>query len=212
MVEKQKQEVEWYDNPGLIITILLGLTLCIIILSQAFAIKNNFSNGEILRNIFTHNSIYIVLLVYSIFLKTTTGKKYFNFLNVFVIIFYSLLTIASLLTVFQSFGVSSLIYLILNIIILLYLVGTFLRETNLWNELELGKVPFDEVTNDWYFYAIVILASIYLAVNLYAASTFDGVVLSTLETVCIILFSRYIYLYKVYLEKKKEKQKEVKKD
>lgn len=211
MVEKQKQEVEWYDNPGLIINILLGLTLCIIVLSQSFAIKNNLSSSDILKNIFTHNSIYFVLLVYSIFLKTVTGKRYFNFLNVIVIVFFALLTIASILTVFQSFGVSSLVYLILNVIIFIYLVGTFLRETNLWKELDLDKVPFDELTNDWYFYAIVILTSIYLAVNLYESSTFDGVVLSTLETMCIMLFSRYIYLYKVYLEKKHSKQKEVKK-
>ena len=82
-----------------------------------------------------------------------------------------------------------------------------MRDTRLWQELDLGKIPFDEVTNDWYFYAIILLSVVYLAVNLISADTFDGIVLSTLGTICIMLFARYIYLYKAYLESKKKIKK-----
>lgn len=210
MLEKKKKEIEWYDNPNTIVTILLGLTICIIILSQAFAIKNNLPGIEIFRSILNHNSTYIALLVYFVFVETKFGKIYFNFLNIVLIVFYALVTIASLLTVFQSFGLSSLISLLLYLIIFVYMVGTFLRDTRFWKDLDLGKIPFDEVTNDSYFYAIVFLSVIYLAVNLISASTFDGVVLSTLGTICIMLFGRYIYLYKAYLENKQKTKKEVK--
>ncbi len=206
MLEKNKKEIEWYDNPDFIVSILLGLNIAVIILSQAFAIKNNLSSLEIFRSILNHNSTYIMLLVYFVFLKTKVGKKYFNFLNIILIIFYALVTIASLLTVFQSFGLSSLVYLILYLIIFIYLIDTFMRDTRLWKDLELGKLPFDEVTNDWYFYAIMLLSVVYLAVDLISASSFDGVVLSTLGTICIMLFARYIYLYKAYQESKTKKE------
>ncbi len=211
MLEKEKREIEWYDNPNMIVNLLLGLTVCIIILSQAFAIKNDLSSTEIFRSILNHNSIHIALLIYFIFLKTKFGKRYFNFLNIILIIFYALVSIASLLTIFQSFGLSSLIYLILYLIIFIYLIGTFMRDTRLWHEIDLYKVPFDEVTNDWYFYSIIILTVIYLAVNLIAASSFDGIIISTLGSISIMLFARYIYLYKDYLEKKQGEKKEVKK-
>ena len=206
MLEKNKKEIEWYDNPDFIVSILLGLNIAVIILSQAFAIKNNLSSLEIFRSILNHNSTYIMLLVYFVFLKTKVGKKYFNFLNIILIIFYALVTIASLLTVFQSFGLSSLVYLILYLIMFIYLIDTFMRDTRLWKDLELGKLPFDEVTNDWYFYAIMLLSVVYLAVDLISASSFDGVVLSTLGTICIMLFARYIYLYKAYQESKTKKE------
>ena len=206
MVEKKKKDLEWYDNPNMIVTLLLGLNIAVIILSQAFAIKSNLSGMEMFRTILNHNSIYIMLLVYFAFLMTKFGKKYFNFLNIILIIFYALVMIASLLTVFQSFGLSSLVSLLLYLIIFIYLVGTFIRDTRLWQELDLGKIPFDEVTNDWYFYAIILLSVVYLAVNLISADTFDGIVLSTLGTICIMLFARYIYLYKAYLESKKTKK------
>ncbi len=208
MVEKKKKDLEWYDNPNIIVSLLLGLTIAVIILSQAFAIKNNLSGIEIFRTILNHNSTYLVLLVYCAFLMTKIGKKYFNFLNIILIIFYALGTIASLLTVFQSFGLSSLVYLLLYLIIFIYLLGTFLRDTRLWNELNLKKIPFDEVTNDWYFYAIVLLSIVYLAVNLISADTFDGIVLSTLCTMCTIVFARYVYLYKEYLENKEKSKNE----
>ena len=206
MLEKNKKEIEWYDNPNFIVSLLLGLNIAVIILSQAFAIKNNLSSLEIFRSILNHNSAYIMLLVYFIFLETKVGKKYFNFLNIILIIFYALVTIASLLTVFQSFGLSSLVYLILYLVIFIYLVDTFMRDTRLWKELDLDKLPFDEVTNDWYFYAIMLLSVVYLAVDLISASSFDGVVLSTLGTICIMLFARYIYLYKAYQESKTKKE------
>ena len=44
MLEKNKKEIEWYDNPDFIVSILLGLNIAVIILSQAFAIKNNLSS------------------------------------------------------------------------------------------------------------------------------------------------------------------------
>lgn len=209
-MEKQKQEVEWYDNPNIILNVLTMLIIVIIVLSQAFAITNKLATVDILRSLLNHNSVYILTLVYFVFLRTSVGKKYFNFLNVILILLYTFIVIGSLLTIFQSFGLGSLTLLCLNLILLLYLINTFLRDTRFWSELKLSKVPFDEVNNDWYFYTILILASLNLSVNLIEATTFDGIVISMFECIYMILFSRYIYLYKAYMENR-EKIKNAKK-
>jgi hypothetical protein len=80
-------------------------------------------------------------------------------------------------------------------------------DTRLWKEFKLNKLPFDEFKNEWYYYSINIISFVVLFVNLIAAINFDGVVLSLFDTIYICLFARYIYLYKNYENKKKEKIK-----
>ena len=63
-IEKQKTQVEWYDNPNIITDLIIIFIAIIIILSQSFAINNNLSTGEILRSIINHNSLYLIMLVY----------------------------------------------------------------------------------------------------------------------------------------------------
>ena len=86
---------EWYDNPNFITTFTIIVLGFIIILSQSFAVKNGIGSSAILRNLFNHNSMYIVGLLYFIPLKTKTGKKYFNFLNLFLILIYAIFTMTS---------------------------------------------------------------------------------------------------------------------
>ena len=108
-MEKIKTEKEWYDNPNVLTNILIVFIGIIVILSQSFAVKSNLGAEDIFRSLLNYNSTYILVLVYFIMLKTKIGKRYFNFLNILLIIVYFLNTFASLLTVFQSFGITSLI-------------------------------------------------------------------------------------------------------
>ena len=48
------------------------------------------------------------------------GKKYFDHLNVIMLIFFGLITLASMFTVFQSFGLASLLQLGINILFTIY--------------------------------------------------------------------------------------------
>ena len=202
-MEKEKKEIvrtEWYDNPNFITTIaIIGLVL-IIILSQSFAVKNNLNTNDILRSLLNHNSIYILGLIYFIPLKTVSGKKYFNYLNIFLILIYAIFTVTSILTIVQSFGFNSLFGLGINIVFLFYMIHTLLRNTKVWKEFKLEKSPFNEISNSNYFYAIVIISVILLTVNLIEASTFDGAVLSILGTCYTWVLARFIYLYRVHVE------------
>jgi len=204
-LEKKRTEIEWYDNPLIVTNIIIGLIAIIIILSQSFAINNNLSTQAILRSIINHNSIYLIVLVYFVALKTNIGKKYFDFLNIFLIILYFLTAITSVLTLFQSFSLESLIGCLLQIVLFVYLFHTLLRRTRVWKDFHLKKSPFNEIKNDSYFYIVMILAIILLAIDLIATTTFDGTVLALLDAIYIILFARYVYLYGCFLNNKEKK-------
>lgn len=210
-MEKIKTEKEWYDNPNVLTNILIVFIGIIVILSQSFAVKNNLGAEDIFRSLLNYNSTYILVLVYFIMLKTKIGKRYFNFLNILLIIVYFLNTFASLLTVFQSFGITSLISCSLNLVILFYIVYTFMKDTRFYYELKLERIPFDEVTNEWYFYAVGILSVILLVTNLILVENFQSVVLALFNCIYMMMFARYVYLYNCHLEfnkKKKVKEKE----
>ncbi len=199
----KEKNVSLFDSPDKITSLIIGLILIIIILSQSFAINNNLGAIEIFRNILNHNSIYLFMLLYFVSLKTYIGKKYFNYVNTFVIFIYFINMITSLLTVFHSFSLTSLLGVALNFILFLYLFHVFFRGTRVWDDFKLKKSPFNELSNDWYFSVIVIISVMALAVNLIFTTTFDGTVLALLDCLYIVLFSRYIFLYREYLDQEK---------
>lgn len=203
--EKQEEMISWYDQPNFITTLIITVLVTIIILSQSFAIKNNLDTNDILRSLLNHNSIYILGLIYFIPLKTLSGKKYFNYLNVFLTLIYSLFTITGVLTVIQSFGLNSLVNLFLNAIFLIYMMHTLLKNTKIWKEMKLEKSPLDEIGSINYFYTIVVISIILLAINLIETSTLAGAIIALLICIYTSLFSRYLYLYSMHLEKVKKK-------
>lgn len=200
--EKNSGEIEWYSNATFITNIILIVILINIIMSQSFAVRNEVEITSIIRSLINHNFIYIIALTYFALLKTDFGKKNFNILNLLHIGMYLLMTFASFLTIFQSFGISSILSLCLNFIILSYMSYTFIKQTRYWKELAFYKIPFDEIKNEWYLYSICTISGMILFVNLISAINIDGIILSILDVVYIILFARYIYLYKDYEDSK----------
>lgn len=200
--DKIKKQVEWYDNPNVITSFIIGLIALIVILSQSFAINNHLSASEILSSILNHNIVYLLMCIYFVALKTKYGKRYFDFLNIFVIVLHMLTAITSLLTLFQSFGLGSLLGLAIDLVILIYMIHTFLRSTRMWKSMGLNKSPFNEISNSTYFNSILVLAVTLLAVNLISTTSFDGTVLTLMDTAYTILFTRYIFLYGDFLARK----------
>ena len=204
-LEKKKTEIEWYDNPGIVTNVIIALIAVIIILSQSFAINNNLSTQEILRSIINHNSVYLIVLVYFVALKTKIGKRYFDFLNVFLILLYFITGVTSILTVFQSFSLETLISCAMHLVLFIYLFHTFFRRTRVWREFHLTKSPFNEIKNDAYFYSITVFVVLLLAIDLIATTTFDGTVLALFDAIYMVLFARYVYLYGCFLDNKEKK-------
>ncbi|MBQ9018903.1 MAG: hypothetical protein IJ097_01150 [Bacilli bacterium] len=196
------EDKKWYNSAKKITNLIIGLILLIIICNQSFAFGKNGSL-ELFTSIINHNTIYLFVLIYFILLKIYVGKRYFNYLSVFLIFIYFITTITSLLTLIQVFSLNSVLDFILNSLLLIYLVHVLLRDTRVWREFYLSSSPFNELTNDFIFYSIVVVSIFLLAVNLINTVVISGVIISVLDTIFKILFSRYIYLYRDYLDKKK---------
>ena len=199
-MDKEKSKIMWYDNAEVITNLIIGLIFLIILLTQSFAINNNLSASNIVRDIINHNINYLLVLIYFIALKFKFGKKYFNHLNVFLLFLYLIFTVTSCLSVFQAITIPSVISLGIKVVILLYLVHTMFRDTRYFKEFKLGTSPFNEFSNDNYLSILVVLASVLLAFNLIMVSDFDGAVISILDACYVMLMARYIYLYREYLE------------
>lgn len=201
--EAKKKAIEWYDNPNIISNLMIGLIFCIVICSQSFAIKET-NSLELFGSIINHNTVYILVLIYFLTLKTKFGKKYFNYLSLFLIFVYLVCTVTSLLTVIQDFSLTTVLSFSGLFVLFIYIIHTFLRDTKLWKDFNLGESPFNELTNDWYFYTLVVLSTFILIVKLISTVMFSGVILSIFDCLYIVLFGRYIYLYRDYLDSKKK--------
>lgn len=200
MKEKEELKKIWYDSSHYITNLAIIFIAIIIVLSQAFAVNNGLSTADMVRNLLNHNILYLIGLVYFIPLKTKAGKKYFNYLNIFFIIIYFIFSITSVLTMIQSFGLTSLINFTINFIFLIYMSHNLLKNTRIWKELKMNSSPFYEINNENYFYALIVLSMILLAINLIESNMFDGVILSLLSTIYNCILARYIYLYQIHLE------------
>lgn len=201
-MNKENKKV-WYNNPDILTTIILITAIVIIVISQAIAVNSNLSASAMIRNLFNHNLTYIAGIIYFTLLKTSVGRKNFSLINVIYILLYIMVTIASIFTIFQSFGLSAIIGLVLNVIVLCYMIYTFLPETRLWKDLKLNKLPLTEIRNDWFFYIVCVMSGALLLVNLIDVANFSGVVITIFDMAYMILFGRYIFLYKGYIDENK---------
>lgn len=198
-MEEKKVKLKWYESGYCITALIITTIIAAIICSQSFAVVGN-SSLSVFSSVINHNASYLFVLIYFILLLTNKGKKYFNYLNVLLIFIYLISTITSFLTLIQSFSLNTIYIFIENVILLIYLVHTMLRDTRLWNELHLSKSPFNEISNEGYYYAIIVVVVFGLIVNLISTVVISGLFVSILDTIYVLLFGRYIYLYRDYLD------------
>ena len=200
-VEKEIQGKKWFNSENAITNLMIANILVIIICSQSFAIGGEFTL-TLFGSIINHNTWYLLVLIYFIILKFRFGKRYFNYLNVFLIFIYFIATITSCLTMVQAFSFNSILSFVINSLILLYSTHTLLRDTKLWREFHLARSPFNEINNETMFYIVTFVAVGLLAVNLISTVVISGVVISVLDTCYFIFLARYFYLYREYLDKR----------
>lgn len=211
---KNNKEKDWFDSPRMVTYVIIGLLIVLIILSQSFAINSQLGTSDIIRSILNHNSIYVLTLIYFVMLHFKVGKKYFDHLNVIMLVFFGLITLASMFTVFQSFGLASLLQLEINILFTIYFLYAFISNTVIGKELHLSTSVIVELKNEQYFYLITTLLVVHLVVALINSTSFESIVISLLEVLFYFLFARYISLYKEYDDMKvsSSKKKKIKKE
>ncbi len=206
---EKKKSIEWYNNPNVITWLIIGAIGFIILSSQSFSADGEIDALALVQNILNHNITYMIMLVYFVFIKTKFGKKYFDYSNILMLIFFFIIFVTSVLTSFQSLSLVSLLTIGNNFLIFIYFFHTFLRGTRFWKEFNLGKSPFNELSNEWYFNAIMVIEVTLFAVSLISISTVNGTILATFDCIYVILFARYVYLYGVYLDSIKKNSKNI---
>ena len=202
MSRENSQRGKWYDDAGFLSLLMIGCILIIIFFSQSFLGGNNLS-FHLIGSVINHNSTYIVVLIYFLFIQFSFGKRYFNYFNVLLTFLYFLSMITSFLTILQSFSLATVLIFTLHFVLLIYLFHTMFRGTRVWREYHLSDSPFNELTNDWLFYTVCVLSIFLLAVRLISTTALSGVFLSTLDSIYFILLGRYIFLYREFLDRKK---------
>ena len=202
MKKDDKNIAKWYDNAGIITTFIIVIILMMLISSQSFAVVGN-NSFRIFSSVINYNTSYLLILIYFVAIKTHFGKRFFNYFNVFLIFIYSLLSITSFLTIIQSFSFNTIFIFLENIVLLVYLFHTMFRDTKIWKEFKLGDSPFNEIPNDYYFTTVLTLVTFNLIINLISTVVISGLVVSIFDAIYVVLFSRYIYLYREYLDDNK---------
>ena len=196
------KEEKWYNQGGKVVNLILLTILLIIVFSQSFATAEGFSI-TLLGSIINHNSIYLFVLIYFVLLKFNFGKKYFNYLNLILLLLYGITTVTSFITLVQSFSLNIVLEFTINFVLLVYLFHTMLRGTRAWKEFKLSGSPFNELTNENLYYIVIVLSVFILIVDLISTEVLRGIIISLLDAVFLVLFGRYIYLYRKFLDDKK---------
>ena len=75
----KSNHIKWYESGNVITTFIIITILAAIFCSQSFAVIGD-SDFSIFTSVINHNSLYLVVLVYFVLLKTKFGKKYRGFL------------------------------------------------------------------------------------------------------------------------------------
>ena len=101
------KNLEWYNSGNAITTAIIVVIASIIVCTQSFA--NNEFSLVLFSSVINRNSIYLLVLIYFIFLKFSFGKRYFNYLNLFLVFIYLIVTITSLLTMVQFFSLNTVL-------------------------------------------------------------------------------------------------------
>lgn len=206
-MQEKKKNIEWYNNPNVITWLIIGTIGFIILSSQSFSADGEINALALVQNILNHNITYMIMLVYFVSLKTKFGKKYFDYSNLLMVIFFFIILVTSILTSFQSLSLVALLTIGNHFLIFIYSFHTFLRGTRFWQEFKLNKSPFNELSSEWYFNAIVVVEVTLFAVSLISISTVNGTFLATFDCVYVVLFARYVYLYSAYLDSIKKNSK-----
>ncbi len=218
-----RKKLEWYDNPNLIINMMIGLLAISILVSQTIAIRTGLSFQESVNQLFNDSSVYLFYLVYFVLINLKFGKKHFDALSIVIFVFQSILLLTSLLNIIQTVGVKTIFEFILSIGMWLYLSNSLIRTTKIWKAFNLDLVPTKFFKNIDYFYIVTASSLIILILGLIDSFDFNYVLVILLDCLVYIGVARYLYLYRKYNEDKNiiekpidkietAKKKKVKKD
>ncbi len=193
-VDNEIKEIKFLNAPFKIANILIVLLLIYMLLSIGY----NYISDLGLLDLIGNNFFYIVLSIYFILLKTKFGKERFSYMNLVIAILLAINFLGSFFNLLTTFNFTTSFSLIANVLFITYFVNTFFYKY-------IKKISIiNNLNNKFIFYAIsIILIILYILMLIKYISVFPmiKIIKYIVEFVILVLFARYIYLYKEYSSK-----------
>ena len=194
-VDKEIKGIAFLNSPRQITNaLIIGLLIYML-----FSIADNYVSNNGLLDLIGNSFFYIYLTIYFLLLKTQFGQERFSYMNVILGALLGIHLIGSLFKILTTFNFTMIFNLVVDLLLFIYFISSFFKKY--LNKIEWIKGMNNKII--FYILCIVILI-FYLLLLIKYVSVLPvlKILRYIVELFVLLLFSRYIYLYKKFKEMK----------
>ncbi len=194
-VDKEIKGIAFLNSPRQITNaLIIGLLIYML-----FSIADNYVSNNGLLDLIGNSFFYIYLTIYFLLLKTQFGQERFSYMNVILGALLGIHLIGSLFNILTTFNFTMIFNLVVDLLLFIYFISSFFKKY--LNKIEWIKGMNNKII--FYILCIVILI-FYLLLLIKYVSVLPvlKILRYIVELFVLLLFSRYIYLYKKFKEMK----------
>lgn len=194
-VDKEIKGIAFLNSPRQITNaLIIGLLIYML-----FSIADNYVSNNGLLDLIGNSFFYIYLTIYFLLLKTQFGQERFSYMNVILGALLGIHLIGSLFNILTTFNFTMIFNLVVDLLLFIYFISSFFNKY--LNKIEWIKGMNNKII--FYILCIVILI-FYLLLLIKYVSVLPvlKILRYIVELFVLLLFSRYIYLYKKFKEMK----------
>lgn len=194
-VDKEIKGIAFLNSPRQITNaLIIGLLIYML-----FSIADNYVSNNGLLDLIGNSFFYIYLTIYFLLLKTQFGQERFSYMNVILGALLGIHLIGSLFNILTTFNFTMIFNLVVDLLLFIYFISSFFKKY--LNKIEWIKGMNNKII--FYILCIVILI-FYLLLLIKYVSVLPvlKILRYIVELFILLLFSRYIYLYKKFKEMK----------
>lgn len=194
-VDKGVKEIAFLNNPRQITNALIvGLLIYVL-----FSIAYNYVSNQGLLDLIGNSFFYIILTIYFLLLKTRFGQERFSYMNVILYILLGINLLGSIFNILTTFNFTMIFNLLVDLLLFIYFASSFFYKY-------LKKIDWlGKISNQMFFYILCGLIFIFyllILIKYVRVLPVLKILRYIVEFVVLLLFNRYIYLYKKFKEMK----------
>lgn len=194
-VDKEIKGIAFLNSPRQITNaLIIGLLIYML-----FSIADNYVSNNGLLDLIGNSFFYIYLTIYFLLLKTQFGQERFSYMNVILGALLGIHLIGSLFNILTTFNFTMIFNLVVDLLLFIYFISSFFNKY-------LNKIEWIKgMNNKIIFYILCIVILIFyllLLIKYVSVLPVIKILRYIVELFVLLLFSRYIYLYKKFKEMK----------
>ena len=194
-VDKEIKGIAFLNSPRQITNaLIIGLLIYML-----FSIADNYVSNNGLLDLIGNSFFYIYLTIYFLLLKTQFGQERFSYMNVILGALLGIHLIGSLFNILTTFNFTMIFNLVVDLLLFFYFISSFFNKY-------LNKIEWIKgMNNKIIFYILCIVILIFyllLLIKYVSVLPVIKILRYIVELFVLLLFSRYIYLYKKFKKMK----------